>query len=91
MMIIYSGFKFELREVDREMLEDYIEEANREAQVDGIIVYYPVFGGSRDLYLRNITDVSKDVEGLAHRYIFNMYRNIRFLDDQRTQKSILVW
>ena len=34
-------------------------------------------------------DVSKDVEGLTHQYIFNMYQNIRFLDEQKLQKSVL--
>jgi len=35
-------------------------------------------------------DVSKDVEGLSHRYVFNMYQNIRFLDPETQQhKSIL--
>jgi len=35
-------------------------------------------------------DVSKDVEGLGHRYVFNMYQNIRFLDPETQQhKSIL--
>ena len=34
-------------------------------------------------------DVSKDVEGLSHRYIFNMYQNIRFLDEQKLQKCVL--
>lgn len=71
-------------------MEDHIEEANRDEHVDGIIVYFPVFGDSHDKYLQNVTDISKDVEGLAHRYIYNMYRNIRFLDEQRTRKSILV-
>lgn len=37
-------------------------------------------------------DISKDVEGLSHRYIFNMYQNVRFLDPKpgpERQKSIL--
>lgn len=33
--------------------------------------------------------IDKDVEGLSHRYIFNMYQNIRFLDHANTKKSIL--
>jgi methylenetetrahydrofolate dehydrogenase (NAD+) len=33
--------------------------------------------------------VSKDVEGLSHQYIFNMYQNIRFLDDEQAIKSVL--
>lgn len=85
-----SGFKFQLREVDREELEENIITANADDEVDGIIVYYPIFGNRRDQYLQQILDVSKDVEGLSHRYIFNMYQNIRFLDDQKQQKSILV-
>lgn len=52
-------------------------------------MYYPVFNNGQDQYLQQITDVSKDVEGLSHRYIFNMYQNIRFLDNQKLQKSIL--
>lgn len=33
--------------------------------------------------------MTKDVEGLSHKYLFNMYQNIRFLDDLKLQKSIL--
>lgn len=35
-----------------------------------------------------MTDISKDVEGLSHRYIFKLYHNERFLD-RTNQKSIL--
>ena len=84
-----SGFGFELREVDREDLEQHILAANHDDAVDGIIVYYPIFNNRQDQYLQQITDVSKDVEGLSHRYIFNMYQNIRFLDEDMLQKSIL--
>ncbi len=63
--------------------------ANHDDSIDGIIVYYPVFNNGQDQYLQQITDVSKDVEGLSHRYIFNMYQNIRFLDVESLQKSIL--
>ncbi|MCJ1363467.1 NAD-dependent 5,10-methylenetetrahydrafolate dehydrogenase [Acarospora aff. strigata] len=84
-----NGFGFELREVDREDLEQHILAANHDDAVDGIIVYYPIFNNRQDQYLQQITDVSKDVEGLSHRYIFNMYQNIRFLDEDMLQKSIL--
>ena len=90
MVSFYSGFGFELREVNRDELEDHIIAANQDKSVDGIIVYYPIFGNRQDQYLQQITEVSKDVEGLSHRYIFNMYQNIRFLDEQKLQKSILV-
>ena len=84
-----SGFDFRLREVDREVLEEHIISANQDDSVDGIIVYYPIFNSRQDQYLQQIVDISKDVEGLSHRYIFNMYQNIRFLDLERLQKSIL--
>lgn len=84
-----SGFAFELREIDRELLEDAIIDANNDDAVDGIIVYYPIFGSRQDQYLQQIVSIDKDVEGLSHRYIFNMYQNIRFLDEESTKKSIL--
>lgn len=40
--------------------------------------------------MQQLVDVHKDVEGLSHRYIFNMYQNTRFLDPPRNaQKCIL--
>jgi methylenetetrahydrofolate dehydrogenase (NAD+) len=84
-----SGFAFDLREVDRELLEDALIEANNDNSVDGIIVYYPIFNNRQDQYLQQIVSIDKDVEGLSHRYIFNMYQNIRFLDPANTKKSIL--
>lgn len=70
-------------------MEGHILAANQDNGVDGIIVYYPIFNNRQDQYLQQLTDVSKDVEGLSHRYIFNLYQNNRFLDDSKLQKSIL--
>jgi methylenetetrahydrofolate dehydrogenase (NAD+) len=85
-----SGFDYELRTLEKDDLEEALIAANTDSTVDGIIVYYPIFGGRQDQYLQSIVDVSKDVEGLSHQYIFNMYQNIRFLDpDTRTKKSIV--
>lgn len=84
-----SGFSYDLREVDRDKLEDQLIAANEDEAVDGIIVYYPIYGNRQDQYVQQILDVDKDVEGLNHRYIFNMYQNIRFLDEQQLKKSIL--
>lgn len=63
--------------------------ANHDDSIDGIIVYYPIFNDRQDQYLQQITDVSKDVEGLSHQYIFNLYQNNRFLDEEKVQKSVL--
>ncbi|KAF2756740.1 methylenetetrahydrofolate dehydrogenase [Pseudovirgaria hyperparasitica] len=84
-----NGFAFELREIDRDLLEDAIIEANHDSNVGGIIVYYPIFGNRQDQYLQQIVDISKDVEGLSHRYLFNMYQNIRYLDGAEHKKSVL--
>lgn len=84
-----NGFAFELREVDRETLEDALCAANTDPAVDGIMVYYPIFGTGQDQYLQQIVALEKDVEGLSHQYISNMYHNIRFLDAHNTKKSIL--
>lgn len=84
-----SGFVFDLRKVDREELEDQLINANNDDKVNGIIVYYPIFNNRQDQYLQQIVNIHKDVEGLSHRYIFNMYQNIRFLDPEKQQKSIL--
>jgi methylenetetrahydrofolate dehydrogenase (NAD+) len=85
-----SGFSFTLRTVDKDVLEEALLIANSDPSVDGILVYYPVFGSRQDEYIRQIVSIDKDVEGLSHKYIFNMYQNIRFLDgDKQLQKSIL--
>ncbi|KAI4202364.1 MAG: hypothetical protein LQ350_002582 [Teloschistes chrysophthalmus] len=84
-----NGFEFTLQEVDREELENHILTANQDNAVDGIIVYYPIFNSRQDQYLQQLIDVRKDVEGLCHTHVFNMYSNIRWLDEQKLQKSIL--
>ena len=63
--------------------------ANQEERVNGIIVYYPIFNNRQDQYLQQVTSMSKDVEGLSHGYIFKLYHNERFLDQNETQKSLL--
>ncbi|KAI5796546.1 methylenetetrahydrofolate dehydrogenase [Geopyxis carbonaria] len=84
-----NGFAFDLRELDKEALEDAILAANADRAVDGMIVYFPVFGTGHDAYLQQLPSPTKDVEGLSHRYLFNMYQNTRFLDAAQTQKSLL--
>lgn len=42
-----TGVEFELRKVDKQQLEQKITEANEEKEVNGIMVYYPVFGGKQ--------------------------------------------
>lgn len=87
-----SGFNFELRQVDKDKLEEEIMTANEDDKVDGILVYYPIFPGNpaHDRYIQETVSLSKDVEGLCHKHIYNMYHNVRFLDaPQNLKKSIL--
>jgi methylenetetrahydrofolate dehydrogenase (NAD+) len=74
-----NGIAFELRRLDRVVLEAGVIEANEDANVHGIIIYYPVFGGQIDEYLRDVVSIEKDVEGLNHRYRYALYHNIRTL------------
>lgn len=83
------GIEYELRQCEPSALEDKLYDANNDPGVNGIMVYYPVFGDRQDTYLQNSVNVLKDVEGLCHRYIYNMYHNVRFLDEAQTQKCIL--
>lgn len=83
------GFEYELREMDKEDLEEAIMQANEDPQVDGIMIYFPVFGNRQDQYLQQVLNKDKDVEGLSHVYIQNMYQNVRYLDKAQSQKSIL--
>jgi methylenetetrahydrofolate dehydrogenase (NAD+) len=84
-----TGIVFDLVKCTRNDLEERIVEANTDPSIHGILVYYPVFGGSNDQYLCNTVSVEKDVEGLCHRYLFNMYHNRRYLDAEETKKCII--
>ena len=45
------GFRFDTRKIDKEDLEDAIVQANEDDDVDGIMVYFPVFGDRQVLSL----------------------------------------
>ncbi|EEY62111.1 tetrahydrofolate dehydrogenase [Phytophthora infestans T30-4] len=91
-----DGIRYELREVPKDGLLEALEKANKDSDVHGILVYYPCFGafpsffgGTMDDFLRDSISIKKDVEGLCQLYRGNLYRNIRYVDDERTQKCVL--
>lgn len=87
-----SGFDFDLRRVDKEGLEEDIRTANDDPNVDGIIVYYPIWPDnvSQDNYIKETVALEKDVEGLCFRHLSNMYHNVRYLDaPTNMRKSVL--
>jgi methylenetetrahydrofolate dehydrogenase (NAD+) len=42
-----TGVEFELCKVDKQDLEESIDKANEDKSINGIMVYYPVFGGKQ--------------------------------------------
>ena len=92
-----DGLQYELRTLaDPIDAEAALEDANNDPRVHGIIVYYPIFGGSQvtsfsgasqDDYLRESVSHKCDVEGLCHLYRTNLYRNVRYLDYPRNQQK----
>ncbi|KLU83464.1 methylenetetrahydrofolate dehydrogenase [Magnaporthiopsis poae ATCC 64411] len=87
-----NGFDFDLRKADKESLEEDIVAANEDPKVDGIIVYYPIFPGNptHDKYIQETVALAKDVEGLCHKHLYNMYHNVRFLDHPTNQKKSIL-
>ncbi|CED85458.1 methylenetetrahydrofolate dehydrogenase (nad) [Phaffia rhodozyma] len=82
------GITFELRLVGQaidssvvagEGVEEAIVSANNDDDVGGLMVYYPIFGGTQDQYLQQVVSPLKDVEGLNHQFVFNLYHNIRYI------------
>ncbi|KAH7089324.1 methylenetetrahydrofolate dehydrogenase [Auriculariales sp. MPI-PUGE-AT-0066] len=84
------GFDFVLRETgaaiansglgEGEGVEEAIPEANEDPAVDGIMVYYPIFGPTQDQYLQQVVSPFKDVEGLHFQFHYNLYHNIRYIE-----------
>lgn len=84
------GFEYELVQVDKNDLESSLIKANKDDNVNGIMVYFPVFGDNQDQYLQQLISTEKDVEGLNFMYYHNLYHNVRFLDaPYNEQKCIL--
>lgn len=84
------GFTYELVQVNKNELESALIAANNNDDVNGIMVYFPVFGDNQDQYLQQLIAPEKDVEGLNFVYYHNLYHNVRFLDPPTNeQKSIL--
>lgn len=84
-----TGVEFDLLKIDKHALEDNIVKANVDKRINGIMVYYPVFGDSLDLYLQNRVSYLKDVEGLGQIAVQNVYRNERFMDEDNKMKTII--
>lgn len=84
------GFNYELVRVDKEDLEGAILKANKDDDVNGMMVYFPVFGNNQDQYLQQLISTEKDVEGLNMMYYQNLYHNVRFLDPPHNEQKCIL-
>jgi methylenetetrahydrofolate dehydrogenase (NADP+)/methenyltetrahydrofolate cyclohydrolase len=80
------GISFNLKIVDSSKIEKSIKQANRDEDIHGIFVYYPIFDVEQDNKLKEIVDYKKDVEGLTSYWLNKLYKNERF-DYVKNQKS----
>ena len=81
---IKNGINFSIHIISKLCIESYIKWANHDPEINGIIVYYPIFGdikhkdgGLMDDYIKELINYKKDVEGLSHYYRFNLYHDIK--------------
>lgn len=83
------GVLYEAREVSKFSLEAELRTLNVDDSVTGVIVYYPIFGGTRDAFLRGLLLPEKDVEGLHPFWLEKLYSNVRRLGENLQHKAIL--
>jgi methylenetetrahydrofolate dehydrogenase (NADP+) / methenyltetrahydrofolate cyclohydrolase len=83
------GVDFRLENVARLEAEAAVAAANRDPNVHGVLIYYPVFGTERDQYLRDSVSPAKDIEGLHSFWSRCLYENRRYIDEAQTKKAIL--
>ncbi len=83
------GIGFDLRVVPKLDIERAIDQANSDPSVHGILVYYPIFAGEHDGYIKDLVDHRKDIEGLNTFWAKKLYHNERFVDESLRKKAIL--
>ncbi len=83
------GVEYEARTISKFELEGEIRRLNEDDSVTGVIVYYPIFGGTRDAFLRGILSPEKDVEGLHPDWLEKLYSNVRRVGPNFEHKAIL--
>jgi methylenetetrahydrofolate dehydrogenase (NAD+) len=91
-----DGMLFELREVDKENIEEAVDAANNDDQVHGIMIYFPIFGADpcfhgphHDNFLRDCISPIKDVEGMCHFYRQALYLNQRTIGNGHNGKCVI--
>ena len=83
------GIQFHLNKITHEHIAQQMENANRDKEVHGIFVYYPIYGDKRDDQIKDRISHTKDVEGLSSYWMDKLYANQRFDDPEKTKKCVL--
>lgn len=83
------GIELDLQAYDQKSVKRAIADANGDSSVQGIFVFYPIFGDDRDLALKKLVIPQKDIEGLSLYWIKKLYDDVRYVDDAKTKKAIL--
>ena len=83
------GIALDLRELTPAEAKKAVTKANAAAEVQGIFVFYPIFGDDRDSELKAAVVPHKDVEGLSPYWISKLYDDVRYIDALKTKKAIL--
>lgn len=77
------GIGFELCTLPPPELKAAIKAANIDHNIQGIFVFYPIFGGEKDKVLRNSVSFQKDIEGLGDYWLNKLYLNDRYIGKQK--------
>jgi len=85
-----AGFNYDLRRVKRLELEIEIIKANKDKEVHGIFIYFPVFSNQEDNYLRNLVHYTKDIEAGSLYWTRKLNTNDRSATDEDTNKKALI-
>ncbi|WP_197429881.1 bifunctional methylenetetrahydrofolate dehydrogenase/methenyltetrahydrofolate cyclohydrolase [Auraticoccus cholistanensis] len=83
------GMEMELWELAPRDVLAAIRRANEDETVDGIFLYYPLVDPAEDRWLRELVDPRKDVEGMHSFWSRLLYENRRYLDEERTRRTIV--
>lgn len=84
------GIHYQLKSVQRLELEEEIIHANNDKNIHGIFIYFPIFGGEQDVYLRNLVDYHKDIEAGSLHWTRKLYANDRLAISGEEDKKALI-
>ncbi len=83
------GMEMELWRLEPDEVAAAVQRANADDSVDGMFLYYPLVDPVEDRWLRELVDPRKDIEGMHSFWSRLLYENRRFLDAERTRRTIV--